>query len=111
MEAAAEVSGYLCARYNIAEELLKSPSSGDRNTMVVKLVRDIAIYNCHSFSAPVNIPENRIKGYENAIKLLRDIQSEKASVPGLERLTTASDGSVSSNFIAFDSEPVRNHYM
>lgn len=57
-EAEQEVAGYLSARYDIASELAKTPESNNRNTMVIKLVRDIALYNIYNFTAPVNIPDN-----------------------------------------------------
>lgn len=111
-EAMAEVESYLSARYDIAAELAKTPSDTSRVTMIVKIVRDIALYNCHNISAPVNIPENRVKSYDNAIKFLRDCQSEKASVPGLKRLNTAEDGTVSSNYISYsNSSDKRNHHI
>ena len=121
-EAMAEVEGYLLARYDIASELAKAPpippeggdvsEADDRIIMVVKLVRDIALYNCHNIAAPVNIPENRVKSYENAIKFLRDCQAEKASISGLKRLNTSADGTVSSNYVSYSgSSPKRNHHI
>ncbi len=111
-EAMAEVGSYLCARYDTAYELAKTPDDTSRIKMVVKLVRDIALYNCHNISAPVNIPENRVKSYDSAIKFLRDCQAEKASIPELKRLNTAEDGTVSSNYISYSgSSPKRNHHI
>ncbi|MDR0872181.1 MAG: DUF1320 domain-containing protein [Prevotellaceae bacterium] len=107
-EAMAEVTAYLSARYDIAAEFAKT---SNRATMVAKIVRDIAIYNCHCFSAPVNIPKNRETAYENAIKFLRDVQAEKASIPDLARLTTAPDGTVSSNYLYFSGNPKRDHHI
>ncbi|MEG1998484.1 MAG: phage protein Gp36 family protein [Bacteroidales bacterium] len=109
-EAEQEVAGYLSARYEITKELLKTPLSTDRLPMVVKLVRDIALYNIYNFSAPVNIPENRVKCYENAIALLKAAQAEKVSVTGLVRLTTA-DGSVNSSYIAFGGNEKRQNHI
>jgi phage gp36-like protein len=111
-EAMAETESYLSARYDIAAELAKTPDDASRVTMIVKLVRDIALYNCHNISAPVNVPENRIKSYDNAVKFLRDCQSEKAGVPGLKRLNTSEDGAVSSNYVSFSSSSEkRNHHI
>ena len=110
-EAQAEVESYLSARYDIATELAKQPEDTSRIIMVVKLVRDIALYNCHNISAPVNIPENRIKAYDNAVKFLRDCQSEKASIPQLKRLRTGEDGKVLSNYVYYSgSSKKRNHH-
>jgi phage gp36-like protein len=104
-EAVAEVTSYLTARYNTDLEFVKTPED-NRVTMVVKLVRDITIYNCHNIAAPAAFPENRKNVYENTIKFLRDVQAEKASIPGLERKTT-DNGEISSNYIAYNSEPKR----
>ena len=109
-EAQSEVAGYLSARYDIQSEFEKTPESADRVTMVVKLVRDIAIYNCHQFSAPVNMPETRIRAYENALKFMRDVQAEKAGIPGLKRLNETPGGSVSSSYIQFGGGTKRNNY-
>jgi phage gp36-like protein len=111
-EAMAEVESYLSARYDIASELAKVPEDDTRVTMVVKLVRDIALYNCYNIASPVTMPENRVKSYDNAVKFLRDCQSEKANVPGLKRLNTLPDGTVSSNYISYSgSSPKRNHHI
>jgi phage gp36-like protein len=110
-EAQAEVEGYLMARYDIATELAKNPDD-ERVILVVKLVRDVALYNCYNISAPVNMPENRVKTYENTIKFLRDCQAEKASIPGLPRLKTSADGTVSSNYVSYSgSSPKRTHHI
>lgn len=111
IEAMAEVESYLSARYDIASELAKTPNDDSRITMVIKLVRDIALYNCHNISAPVNIPENRVLSYKNAIKFLTDCQAEKNSIVGLKRLDTNENGSVSSNSIKYSSTtPKRDHH-
>jgi phage gp36-like protein len=115
IEAQAEAAGYLAARYDIKDEYEKTaPPPGqtdDRNPLVVKLTRDIAIYNCHQFSAPVNMPATRVYAYEAAVKMLRDIQSEKAEVPGLARLVTT-DGVVSSNYVSYSTaSPKRSHHF
>ena len=109
-EAMAEVESYLSARYNIASELAKVHSDTSRNIRVVQLVRDIALYNCHNIAAPVTMPEGRIKSYENAVKFLRDCQAEKANMPGLQRLKTSEDGTVSSNYVSFSSSSKKREH-
>jgi phage gp36-like protein len=116
VEAQAEVEAYLSARYNIAAEFDKTPPDEDnpddeRITMVVKLVRDIALYNCFNIANPANIPDNRIKSYDNAVKFLRDCQSEKAAIAQLARLNDDGDGNVSSSYIAFGGNKKRNNQM
>jgi phage gp36-like protein len=112
VEAQTEVESYLSVRYDIAAEFQKQPDDTSRATMVVKLVRDIALWNCYNISAPVNIPENRKVAYDNAVKFLRDCQAEKANVPGLKRLRTGEDGTVSSNYVYYSgSSAKRPHHI
>lgn len=109
-EAEAEVAGYLAARYDIATELAKAPDQtpDTRLTMVLKLVRDVAIFNIHNFTAPVNIPENRRDSYNNAIALLKSVQGEKASINGLQRISTA-NGTTTSSYIQFGTGSKRDN--
>jgi phage gp36-like protein len=112
-EACAEVESYLSARYDIDAELQKTPPDDDqpddRITMVVKLVRDVALYNCFNIANPVSIPENRIKNYDNAIKFLRECQAERAAIPILARRNVGIDGQSSSSYIAFGGNSKRNY--
>lgn len=85
VEAQAEVESYLTARYDIRAEFAKT---GDKRLpMVVKLVRDIALYNCFCIASPVSMPESRVTAYNNAIRYLKEVQAERASIDGLTRLT------------------------
>lgn len=105
-EAVSEVGAYLRARYDMDVEFAKSSSS--RNNLVVKLVRDIALYNCYNISNPVNMPESRTQKYKDTISFLKDVQSEKACIDGLERLTNEVGGS---SYIRFGGNNKRiNHY-
>ena len=110
-EACAEVAGYLSARYDIALELEKQPSDGSRKPLVVKLVRDIALFNIYNFSSPVNMPETKQRAYECAIALLRDVQKEKAAIAGLKRLNSSSEGKTESSYIAFGGNPKRQNHI
>ena len=67
-EAMAEVASYLQSRFNIADEFLKTGES--RNTLVMRLVREVALYNCYTMSNPVNMPESRIERYKGTISFL-----------------------------------------
>lgn len=111
IEAEQEVASYLSARYDVMSELSKTPNNTDRLPMVVKMVRDIALYNIYNFTAPVNIPENRIKCYENAILLLKAAQAEKAAIVGLSRLSTSVDGTVKSSYIEYGGNPKRSNHI
>ncbi len=105
-EAMAEVRAYLTARYDMDAEYALTGNA--RNTMVVKLVRDVALWNIYSGSNPVNMSETREANYHTTVKLLRDVQSEKATIDGLQRKDVATG---SSNYIQFKSNPKRsNHY-
>jgi phage gp36-like protein len=110
-EAQAEVASYLSARYDIDAEWQKTSESTDRLTMVVKLVREIALYNCYSISNPVNMPESRRNRYKDTIEFLRSVQAEKATIPGLQRLNVADGGQTSSSYILFGGNDKRNNQM
>jgi|GEM_PF-2151358 phage gp36-like protein len=111
IDAMAEVESYLSARYNIALEFQKEPNDTTRVPMVVKVVRDIAIYNAYSISAPINMPEAKVKTYDDTIRFLRDVQAEKANIIGLKRNNVKEDGTADSNYISFSSaSPKRTHH-
>lgn len=110
-EAQTEVASYLSVRYDIESELAKTADDENRAVMIVKIVRDIALWNCYNIAAPVNIPEIKKTAYDSAIKFLRDCQAEKANVPGLKRLRTGEDGKVSSNYVYYNSNTRRNHHV
>lgn len=104
-EAILEVASFLKARYDMTTEFLNT--GNNRNMLVVKLIRDIALYNCYNISNPVNMPESRVLLYQQTIKYMRDIQSERADIPGLIRL----DAKTGSNYVAFGGNLKRpNHY-
>jgi phage gp36-like protein len=104
-DAVSEVGLYLRARYNIDDEFLKVGST--RNTFVVKLVRDIAIYNCYKASNPVNMPEAQILAYKDAVKTLEKVQGEKASIKDLERLSDEVSGS---SYLKYGGNTKRNNH-
>lgn len=103
-EAVAEVRTYLCVRYDIDAEYRKTGDS--RDATVFRLVRDIALYRCYAISNPTSMPEIRRQNYEDAIKLLRDIQAERASLPGLTRLDAGSQGS---NYVKYGGNQKRKN--
>lgn len=105
-DAVIEVTAYLSGRYDMDTELAKTGSA--RNTLVVKLIREIAIYNCYTISNPMNMPEIRISIYKSTISFLKDIQSEKADVPGLILLADE-NGLSGSNIILSGGNTRRNN--
>jgi phage gp36-like protein len=105
-DAIAEVDAYLNARYDTTAEWAKT--GGGRNTLTVKIVREVALYNCYNISNPVNMPESRVKRYEDVIKMLRDIQAGRANIPNLTLLTDAGKGG--STYLRYGSNPKRNNH-
>lgn len=102
-EAVAEVRTYLCVRYDIDAEYRKTGDS--RDATVFRLVRDIALYRCYAISNPTSMPEIRRQNYEDAIKLLRDIQAERASLT----LTRLDAGSQGSNYVKYGGNQKRKN--
>lgn len=103
-EAQAEVESYLTARYDIRSEWDKT--GDNRCVMVVKLVRDIAIYNCYNISNPVNMPDSRRDAYKDAIAFLKEVQAERASIDGLTRLTGTTG---TSSYVSFGGNKKRKN--
>lgn len=104
-EAVAEVGSYLRARYDIDSEFLKTGSA--RNILVVKWVRDIAIYNIYVRSNPVNMPEAQENTYKNIISSLVKVQSEKSSIEGMDRISDEVSGS---SYLKYGGNPKRNNH-
>lgn len=105
-EAMSKVSSYLGARYNMRNEFSKT--GGARNTLVLQMVRDIALYNCYCISNPVNMSETREQKYKDTISFLKDVQAERAQIDGLTRLSDAS-GTSGSNYLVFGGNVKRNN--
>lgn len=101
-DALAEVRSYLCARYDMDTELAKT--GGARAPMVVKIARDIALYNCYNISNPVNMPESRREAYRDAVAYLKSVQAERASIEGLLRL----DPATGSSYVSYGGNRKKN---
>lgn len=104
IDAQEEIRTYLAVRYDIAAEFEKTGDA--RNIMIVKMVKDIAIYNCYMMSSPVNMPAVRQSQYDATIKLLKYIQREQAVLQGLSRLDA---GTAGSNYVKFGGNTKRNN--
>ena len=89
----------------MGKEFQKTESA--RCAMVVKLIRDIALYNCYTINNPAGMPETRRKKYEDAISFLRQVQREKTSLD-LPRLQGEQSPS---NFVAFGSNKKRKNHL
>lgn len=102
-DAMSMVRSYLCVRYDIDTEFGRH--GDDRDGMVVKLVRDIAIYYCYEGSSPVNMPETKTKAFDDSIAFLKSVQAEKAAMPGLQRIDAASG----SNYVKYGGNTKRKN--
>jgi len=106
-DAEAEVKAYLTARYEVDQEYAKTGTN--RNTLLVKIVRDVAIYNVYNISNPVNMPDSRVQNYRDKIAFLKEVQAERASIDGLTRRSDATNGG--SSYIKFGgNSPRSNHF-
>jgi phage gp36-like protein len=102
-EAIQEVVSYLSSRYDVKVELSKTGNS--RNDMVVKVIRDVALYNCFSIYNPSKIPEIRRQKYEDSISFLKQVQAEKATL----NLTRLQGITSPSSYVEFGSNPKRRN--
>jgi len=100
------VAAYVGARYDIVLEYTKV--GDNRSTLVVKMVKAIAIYSLYSSSNRVNMPESAINDNNATLKILKDIQGERAQLFGLTRLTD--DDGTSSYLKIGGNAPRTNHY-
>lgn len=101
------MSGYLRGRFNLTTAFDgTTPSS--RNKALVMFCLDITLYNLHSSISGRNIPEQRIKRYEDAIKWLEDVSSSKID-PGLP-LKNDTNGEPVSNILFGSNEKTVNDW-
>lgn len=85
-DAMGEVKAYVFRLYNIDKEYQKTPDDPSRSPFLVKIIRDIAIYNIYSISSPSQMSETKRLKYEDAIRFLERVQIQKAFIPDLEPL-------------------------
>ena len=105
-EAQSEVESYLTARYDIRAEFAKTGS--ERSPLVIRLVRDVALYNCFKISNPVNMPEVRRDAYRDTIAFLKDVQAERASIDALTRRTGTTG---TSSYVSFGGNRKHKNQM
>ena len=105
-EAMSEVESYLTARYDVRAEFAKT--GPQRSPLVIRLVRDVALYNCFKISNPVNMPEVRRDAYRDTIAFLKDVQAERASIDALTRRTGTTG---TSSYVSFGGNRKRNNQM
>ena len=105
-EAQDEVTGYLCARYDVEDLFAKE--ADQRNKTVLSICRTIAIYNLHSVCNTMT--ELRRVEYEDAVKLLDKIQSGKFTLFGA-KLLGQTDTVTPETAVSMSSNPKRtNHF-
>lgn len=106
LRAEEEVRSRLAARYDIGQELSKT--GDNRNAMLVGLTVDIAIY--YMYKTQESIPNIRVKAYDDAVAILKDLASGLASLSNIPLAATDGEAVVAGT-IAFGSRIQRNNDM
>ena len=99
-----QMASYLASRYKTDE--IFATTGTDRNRLLVMLCKDITLYHLHSKGNPNQMPDIRVKRYDDAIKTLKDIQKGNNNPPGLPKIETGKSSMVSYGF----NERRTNHY-
>lgn len=97
------VESYLSRRYLIRPELEKT--GGNRNKLLLSVARDLAIYYLYNNSE--QIPNIRVKNYDNAIKILDDFKAGDIMLPGVPAASGPEEGSPDANAISYGGRPPR----
>jgi hypothetical protein len=98
-----EASTYLRHRYNVAAAF--GATGSDRNSQLIRILSDITLYHLFTRVQPDEIPELRVKRYDDAISTLNRISKGQIS-PNLPALSPA-QGSP----IRWGSQPKQDHYL
>lgn len=106
-DAMALVKSYLFRLYDIDSEYLKTSSL--RCPFLVKIIRDIAIYNIYCIASPSQMSDTRRLQYEDAIRYLERVQAQKAFIPDLEPLSDDRKDFGGSYAIYHGTNPRRNN--
>lgn len=104
LRAEQEIIARLSARYLIKPELEKVGEL--RDTMLVGICVDIAIY--HLYKTQENIPNIRVKAYDDAINLLKALSDGSANLPGVPVAPTEGENAVIGN-ISYGSRRKRDN--
>lgn len=107
LRAEQEIIARLSAKYNIRIELEKTGTA--RNAMLVGICTEIAIF--HLYKTQETIPNIRVKAYDDAIALLRDIANGVANLPGVAPAPTQGTDAIQAGVIAWGSHPKRNNTL
>lgn len=83
-DAIGEIKPYLSSIYDMDKEF--SLVGEQRNKLILKFTRDIAIYNIYCISHPSSMNETRRLKYEDAISFLQKASQQKVIISDLPRL-------------------------
>lgn len=82
--ALSNIKSRLVRYYNIDSEFAKS--GNDRNALLVNIAKDLTIYYLYSALDAIN--NIRVKRYDEAVKLLNEIQQGKTTLAGVQIAVT-----------------------
>lgn len=103
LQAIDEVAGYLSARYDTAK--IFAATGNSRNKTILMWCKDITLYHLHSRGNPSQIPDIRVKRYDDAIKSLKAVQKQELNLPDLPLLEDDT-----SNYIKYGFNDKRNNH-
>lgn len=91
LHAESEIKSFLADTWEISTELAKNASDDPdiRVRIIMKCYIDLVLYHLHHLVAPSDVPENRMKAYEEARMCLDAIREETLNPEGLTRRTDA----------------------
>ncbi|MDR1848110.1 MAG: DUF1320 domain-containing protein [Bacteroidales bacterium] len=104
-DAMGEAKSFLARRYNMDSEYAKTGEN--RNAYLVKIIRDIALYNIYTIAHPSQMNDTRRLRYEDARRFLEQVYNKKADLAGLEVNETDTGGG--SYIVIGESNTKRNN--
>lgn len=104
--AIAEVQGYLSAYDTTA---VFAATGAARNAIILLYTKDVAVWHYIQLANPAVEMQLRLERYEKAIDFLDKVQRGKVA-PDLPLPPAPADGSGSTNFIKYGSNPKRGNY-
>lgn len=79
----AQIQSMLSSKYDIATELAKTSPDATRARMIMKCMVDISLYHLHFTINPRNIPEIRMKAYDDCKDMLKAAQEGTLLIIGV----------------------------
>ncbi len=98
-----EAKSYLSSRYLIDEDFAKTGDA--RNRLLVLKVVDVALYNIYARLNPKQVPDLRLKRYDDAMTWFSDVNEAKINPD----FTKPEDGT--KNHVQYGSNKKREHYF